>query len=41
MEILDIALVLLVLMIAYSLLNEDSGGGGKRSRQVGFAGAGA
>lgn len=40
MEILDIALVVLVLMIAYSLLNQD-GGGGKRSRLGAFAGAAA
>ena len=38
MEILDIALVVLVMMIAWSLMNEG-GDGGKRSRQ--FAGAAA
>ena len=41
METIDLALVLLVLMIAYSLFSEDSGGGGKRSRQMAFAGSAA
>jgi len=38
MDILDIALVALVIAIAWSLMDQD-GGGGKRSRQ--FSGAAA
>jgi hypothetical protein len=38
MEMLDIALAVLVALIAWSLINED-GGGGKRSRGRAFSAA--
>jgi hypothetical protein len=41
MEILDIALIALIALIAWSLLDQDNGGGGKRSRQFAMAGAAA
>jgi len=40
MEMIDIALAVLVALIAWSLINED-GGGGKRSRGRVMAGAAA